>query len=601
VRRQRYLQLPSGPALTVVHSNGTSAPTAAVLLVPPFGWEETFTYRQYLHWADALAQAGYPAMRIDLPGTCDSAGSSRQPGLFASWLEAISLSAASLRASSGAPRVVALGVGLGGMLAYCSLAAGAPIDDLVLWAVPSRGSAMLREMRAFAGLVIEANPGLRPTPATAPAPDDPPEFAGLVLAADTVEAIAALDLTGLEIPRADERRLLLIGRGTLPVDKRLAEHARRSGAEVTTTAGLEYATMMEDPAYATAPRETYAMTNAWLDGGSGDARTEQAPDVVAGTEDAELTVDGVAVRESQVEAVYEGLRMYGIAAEPAGLRRSEAPFCAVLFTPGANRRVGPQRMWVDVARRWAARGIPTVRIDLASVGESDGPDGQFTSLDSFYREELTTQALATIDALERLGFPPRFLLGGLCSGGFWSFQSAVRDDRVRALLLLMDTDTLYRSRLGWAHAEVPMRHYARRTLALLARGRITELARLAREDARLERVGHGLERRLRRRLRMTERLHRSSISRVDATFAALEDRGVSTYMVVDEAERTLRAAGRSNPLEPWPGVRAERMNYCLHSIGPVVTQVAIHAAIDRALDRALEREAAVAEQHVVAA
>jgi len=56
----------------------------------------------------------------------------------------------------------------------------------------------------------------------------------------------------------------------------------------------------------------------------------------------------------------------GVLTEPLG--SGEGVLCAILLNAGAVRRIGHHRMWVEVARRWAARGVPTLRLDVVGVG-----------------------------------------------------------------------------------------------------------------------------------------------------------------------------------------------------------------------------------------
>ena len=109
-----------------------------------------------------------------------------------------------------------------------------------------------------------------------------------------------------------------------------------------------------------------------------------------------------------------------------------------MLNSGAIRRVGPNRMWVELCRHWAAKGIPTLRLDLEGIGDSDGDAARITRLypSVMYTEERIGQAIAAIDMLEQRGLGNRFMLSGLCSGAYWSFHAACRDERVSAVFLI---------------------------------------------------------------------------------------------------------------------------------------------------------------------
>ena len=118
------------------------------------------------------------------------------------------------------------------------MAEGAAIDDLVLWAVPARGRTLLRELRVFARLnatEVDASDALaRPAmPEPPPLADGSLEVGGFLLDAETVTALEALDLTKLALPGAAGRRVLMLERDGIDVDRRLREHLESAGAEVT--------------------------------------------------------------------------------------------------------------------------------------------------------------------------------------------------------------------------------------------------------------------------------------------------------------------------------------------------------------------------------
>jgi dienelactone hydrolase len=163
---------------------------------------------------------------------------------------------------------------------------------------------------------------------------------------------------------------------------------------------------------------------------------------VRGGDAIELAAGDSTVRESPFEFEHAGHRLSGVLSEPIG--PPSAPICAVLLNTGADRRVGVGRISVEAARRWAAHGIPTLRFDVAGVGDSDGGEGLYAhSADAMQLVELADQVISALDAAEARGLPARFVVGGMCAGAFWGLHAALKDERVRGLMLV---NTCSRSR-----------------------------------------------------------------------------------------------------------------------------------------------------------
>ncbi len=267
----RPLYLPTAPDSTFgfFHPAAEDGDGAAALICPPFGWEDFCSYRSRLTWADELAADGHPTLRIDLPATGDSGGDPEDPARLEAWTTAVTAAADWLRASTGRSRVATIGIGLGGLIACRALADGAAIDDLVLWAVPSRGKALVRELRVFARLnatEVDAEDALaRPAlPEPPPLPDGSLEVGGFMLDGATVEALGSLDLTKLDLGPGRGRRVLMLERDGIEVDERLREHLEGSGAEVTVAPGPGYGRMMAHPQQARAPEAEIAAVSEWL-------------------------------------------------------------------------------------------------------------------------------------------------------------------------------------------------------------------------------------------------------------------------------------------------------------------------------------------------
>ncbi len=123
-------------------------------------------------------------------------------------------------------------------------------------------------------------------------------------------------------------------------------------------------------------------------------------------------------------------RLLGVLTESL---HAQPQLCAVLLA-GHHRHTGPNRMWVEIARRWAARGVPTLRIDLSPVEDSNG--GATAEEGARFVPEYVDETCAVLDMLRARGLPTRFVLGGLSAGAYWSMHAALRDERITAIIML---------------------------------------------------------------------------------------------------------------------------------------------------------------------
>ncbi|MBV8461653.1 MAG: hypothetical protein JO368_00060, partial [Acidimicrobiales bacterium] len=99
------------------------------------------------------------------------------------------------------------------------------------------------------------------------------------------------------------------------------------------------------------------------------------------------------------------------------------PPIAVFLTAGVLHRSGPARMWTDLARRWASRGVPSVRVDVSGTGHSGTRPGQprLVVLAPEALDDLATLAAA-------LGGPDGrdLVYVGLSSGGALAVEAALQ-------------------------------------------------------------------------------------------------------------------------------------------------------------------------------
>lgn len=584
--RPVYLETVPDPVFGFLHP-AESGPhrELAVLICGPFGWEDVCSYRSRRAWAVTLAEAGFPVLRIDLPGTGDSGGSPCDPDRLAAWVAAVSGAAAWLRLETGCARVAGIGIGLGGLVAHSAAAAGAPLDDLVLWAVPARGRTLLRELRAFAALSA-AEYDQPDVPHTRRPPEGLLEVSGFVITAETRQALESLDLRDRPLPQAADRRVLLLERDGMPADQELLLSLREAGVGVSVAPGPGYGAMMVNPLDARPPTEVFERVTDWLrDGPSSDQRAAVPPArAPSSREQIELSAGGARLRETPVFIAQPFGRLFGVLAEP--LEAPVTDLCVVLVNAAGVRRIGPNRMWVEIARRWAATGVPTLRLDSEGIGDSDGDgdgDGdRYIDLASLYQAPRIDQARAALDELEARALPGRFVLLGLCAGAHWAFHGLLADDRV---------STAWMVNLGaffWDETLDAVRD-ARRARAITSR---SGWSKLARGEIRL---GHVRElARWSLAAPTLIRAHRASTrtdARLDAALDRLRDTGKRAVLILSGNEpvyEELELEGRIERMGSWPNFELRRFPNRDHTFRALWMQHDLHDLLDEVLWRELQ-------------
>ncbi len=555
---------------TVFHPARGRPADHAVLFCPPFGWGEACSYRDLRAWAEAFAEAGVACGRMWPPGVGDSGGSPRGRELFPAWLDAVGTAARWLRERTGARRLVVVGIGLGGMLACRAAEAGADIDDLVLWGVPAAGRTLLRHERLHAGVVtaISAEPILPEL-----GDGEGLQLIGYRLGAADAAAIGRLALHPETLAGATARRVLLLGRDGLAVDRSLEERFRAAGAEVTVDEGPDWLELVGPPQRTVVPHRTIERTVSWVREVASGASEAGPIRLWRGPAGAAAVVDGAgAVRERVLPLTGELAGCFAIVSEPA--ERDPAPVTAIWLSP---HHAGPSRLWVEIARRWAARGVPTVRLDLMGQGESDGPSPRPLPDTFLYAPERRGQLPALFDQLSELGLPSRFVVGGYCAGAYWALQAGLADPRVRAAMLLnlyvftYSDDLVAERRDAQSFDEMGNRAWRR-----LRERRVS--AEEVRRGLRTLRLSYGPA------SRPLERRQRAETERV---LDRLRERGIETLLVLCQGESLLAELEDIGSLQRWPNLVLDALPSRDHYLWELRVQDLVHASVDRALERVL--------------
>lgn len=546
----------------------------AVIICPPFGSDEISSYRPRREWARRLAEAGYPTLRLSLPATGDSTGSARDPDLVEAWTAAIDSAARWLSSCTGAARVAVVGIELGGLLAYRAVSSGAPIDELILWGTPRCGRALVKRLCALSKLESAGFfEGLEAPPHS---PDGDLEVAGFLLSPQTISELQSLDLTALALAHGSPKRALMLHCDSTAADQGVIGALERAGAAVTVAHGPGYGAMTVHPQRGVAPIEVIERMIAWL--GDTAARRSARPSPSAMRTSIELP--GFEVREAAISLDQPFGELSGVLAQPLG--GATAPLCIVLLNAGSIRRIGPGRMWVEAARRWAAWGVPSLRLDVESVGDSDGAEHAYFEDAGFYITDRLPQVLAALDLLEQRGVASQFAVAGLCAGGYWAFHAALRDPRVSTALMVNT------SRIVWDPGLAPARDFRR---LMTQRPSLSKLRR-AYSEGRVGTVSRwALAAPARRAGRLVAGAPDAMAER-DALLERFEASGKRAMVLFSEGEAfegELRRAGWLERLGRSPRVTLERVGARDHTLRPIWAQAQVHAALDRAVERELGR------------
>ncbi|MFM0203768.1 esterase [Paraburkholderia fungorum] len=383
------------------------------MLCSPFGYEALCAYRGWSELAEALAAgAGIPALRFDYPGTGDSKGNEEDPHLFRAWIDSIKAAAAYLRAATGVERLIFCGVRLGATLAAIAADEMGGVDSLVMVAPVITGKRYVRELGMQHQSWLSTPNGLQ----VAQSNDDGRAVGayGFQLYPDTLEQLAAVDLEKHAGHVA--RRVLLHDTWDNPHINRLLECYRRQGVQADLQIFPEYDKFLVDPWYSVPPRNAFNSVLAWL-GLPPGMQAQPALDVLAPAADARI--DFAAGHETPV--VFGGARYVGVFCRP---RRALRGAPAVLFVnTGGVHRIGEGRVAVLMARRLAAQGIASLRMDLGGLGDSQRRDDSPT-LGVVYARHGVTDAKAGVDWLLAAGYP-KVVMFGVCSGAYVSIHTAL--------------------------------------------------------------------------------------------------------------------------------------------------------------------------------
>ncbi len=111
----------------------------------------------------------------------------------------------------------------------------------------------------------------------------------------------------------------------------------------------------------------------------------------------------------------------------------------IFLCAGLKYRVGPQRLYVKMARWLCQRGYYCFRLDPEGIGDSEGEienDHVANIWGTIQKGRFVADALAAIDAFLAQIKADKLVLTGLCGGAITALLAAVANNRVDAMIFL---------------------------------------------------------------------------------------------------------------------------------------------------------------------
>ena len=396
-----------------LHTPPHAAKNVAVLLCPGAGQDYLNGYRSLRVLADGMAQAGYPVLRFDYPGTGDS-GDDHGPDLWPAWRRSVAEAADWLRQVTGARSLILSGLRIGATLAALEAASRDDVAGLVLFEP-------ILHARGFVTQLVTESRLRRKNPDHSHAPDDSGSvtLGELKFSAADVAEMRTADLAQLSFSKP------------LPVKI----FSQNNAAKLNTR--LESWRLQEMKPSCSGFENFEALLR---------------PNQHSG----ESEIDTVALLDWMDQEVPHGIAQSGVVALPAALKsenweekiirfgknarlagmlcrpRTESTMAVLIGNSGGNPRHGFARFGVVLARALAAAGIASFRFDFPGLGDSVHLENAVDTQSDVFLQDRTEDFSAAIDALEPLGIK-HFAVHGLCSGAFHAVQAARSEPRIETL------------------------------------------------------------------------------------------------------------------------------------------------------------------------
>ncbi|XOV81712.1 MAG: hypothetical protein ACFHXK_12620 [bacterium] len=414
-------------------AHGKQGKGVGVVLCNPFGFEEVAAHRGLRTLAIECASSGFPCIRFDYLGCGNSAGDEYTENQVQQWVESIRLAIEAIKILESVEQVILVGFRLGFSLAAMASENRSDVLGMVAVSPVVKGREYLRELRL---LTSPENQDDACPNGIALAPS------GFIVTDSTASEIQDIDLAEVKL---GTKELLIIEEVQIPprVDT-WSQIAQRSKISVETMLSDGYLQLSADPQTSQVPSNLFGeiirCVEEWSDVAQG------APGIAISNvacSDRDLVFTQCRPSDSIVNAGSSKGAHETIVSVPVGSRqlfgivhestRHVSERTVVFLNAGMVRNIGPNRMFVPLARACAQEGVRVLRFDFSAVGDSasQSVEGKNASYSHAAGEELA----AVIRFVKQLG-ASEIKLVGLCSGAYHAFRGIVAGLPVHSAILI---------------------------------------------------------------------------------------------------------------------------------------------------------------------
>ncbi|HEU4600867.1 MAG TPA: alpha/beta hydrolase [Steroidobacteraceae bacterium] len=419
-----FLGTPDAPLFGWLHRpTPEHSKNIGLVICNPYGYEAICAHRALRRLAVEAAQAGITTLRFDYHGTGDSSGNDLDPARVDAWLSSVHSAIGALRMECGAVPIALAGVRLGASLAMLVASRRGDIDALISVVPVVDGRAYLRELRA-----LQIAAGQQPDSSC---PHVAQEAIGFNLTAETQQSLREMDLTKLS-ERPAPRTLLFAKSETFGIQA-LTTRLAALGSTVTLHDPVGYTEMMLDAHEAQVPEALWAMSLAWLQEHLCPAQEAKSPPVCHSTLQSQALIAsaGHQVREEAIFIDDDPSAFAIVTSHPALARQPKA---VILLNAGAVHHAGPNRMYVELARRWAREDLVIMRLDLSGLGDS-APRSEAEE-NIVYSPHANDDVARAVEYLRKRFGTVDVESIGLCSGGYHALKAVSAGVALRRVTLI---------------------------------------------------------------------------------------------------------------------------------------------------------------------